>query len=63
MQAIPKSAKLDTVLWLIPETGIFLRCKLTAGNDAAKLTNQCLAKGMVLASSNFLAKHKMPRAL
>ena len=38
--------------WIIPKAGMLLWCKLPKGIDAAKLSQYCLAQGIILAPGN-----------
>ena len=51
-QTVPRLAKLGITPWLIPQSGMFLWCKLPDNNSATELANRCLSQGVVLAPGN-----------
>ncbi len=57
-QTVPRLAKLGIVPWLIPQTGMFLWCKLPDNNSATELANRCLSQGVVLAPGNTFSQSK-----
>lgn len=52
METVRKLALLEIHPVVIPKAGIFLWCQLPAHIDAAQLSKNCLAKGIILAPGN-----------
>ena len=51
-QTIRRLAAFGITPWLVPQSGMFLWCRLPAGFDAATIARACLQHGVVLAPGN-----------
>jgi DNA-binding transcriptional MocR family regulator len=51
-QTVERLEALDIRPWLVPQSGMFVWCRLPGGRDAADLARRCLGEGVVLAPGN-----------